>query len=141
MRHRDNKGQALVEFALTLPLLLIVLFGIVEFSLVLYNQAVITNASREGARVGIILRSPRVPYSGADSIDTAVQQYSSRLITFGAANAPVVAVTPAYDPNALFGTDLTVRVTYNYTFLVLPNFLGWADDLLTLEAETVMKYE
>lgn len=46
----NNKGAAAIEFALIAPLLFVLLFGIIEFGAVLYNQAIITNASREGAR-------------------------------------------------------------------------------------------
>lgn len=47
-----------MEFALVLPVLLLILFGIIEFGLVMFDQAVITNASREGARAGIVLKTP-----------------------------------------------------------------------------------
>jgi Flp pilus assembly protein TadG len=46
----ETCGAALVEFAIITPLLFVLLFGIIEFGIVLYDQAVITNASREGAR-------------------------------------------------------------------------------------------
>jgi Flp pilus assembly protein TadG len=39
-----------------LPLLLIILFAIIEFSVALFNQAVMTNATREGARAGSVYR-------------------------------------------------------------------------------------
>jgi Flp pilus assembly protein TadG len=50
MMIRDQNGGAAVEFAIILPLLIALLFGIVEFGLLLYNKQIITNASREGAR-------------------------------------------------------------------------------------------
>lgn len=43
----SQKGASAVEFALVLPLLMLILFGIIEFSLLMYNKAMITNASRE----------------------------------------------------------------------------------------------
>ena len=51
---RNEKGGSLVEFAIITPLLFVILFGIFESGLLLYNKAVITNASREGARAGIV---------------------------------------------------------------------------------------
>ena len=48
LRFRDQRGTSFVEFAMILPLLIILLFGIVEFSIILYDKAVLTNASREG---------------------------------------------------------------------------------------------
>lgn len=141
MKHTNCKGQTLVEFTLLLPLMLILIFGIIEFGLFIYNQQVITNACREGARAGILASSPRVPYSGANSIDSVVQAYAANLITFGTANNPVTTVTPAYNPTATFGSDLTVQVRYNYSFLVIPDFLLWGSKLRVMSAQTVMRYE
>ena len=50
----DQKGGALIELAIVLPLLVLLLIGAVEFGILYYNKQVITNASREGARAGII---------------------------------------------------------------------------------------
>ena len=59
-RWRGQAGSNLVEMALVSPLLLLLVFGIVDFSLALFNKAVITNAAREGARAGMALRTPRL---------------------------------------------------------------------------------
>ncbi len=47
---KSNSGTAAVEFAIIAPLLFVLVFGIIEFGAMLYNQSVITNASREAAR-------------------------------------------------------------------------------------------
>ena len=44
----------MVEFAIVLPLLLMLIFGMIEFSVMLYDKAMLTNATREGARFGIL---------------------------------------------------------------------------------------
>lgn len=51
--HRE-RGQALVETAITLPLLLLLLMGIMEFGWYFYNQMSVENGSREGARYAIV---------------------------------------------------------------------------------------
>jgi hypothetical protein len=56
IKMKNNRGVAIVEFAIVLPLLAILLFGIIEFGFIIYNKAMITNASREGARIGIVYR-------------------------------------------------------------------------------------
>ncbi len=149
MKLKNQKGAAAVEFAIVLPLLLILIFGMIEFGLLLYNKQVLTNASREGARAGIVAQIPRLPDFGGSpctnpptSIDAVVQCYcSNHLITFGAATAPTTT-TAGYNANALFGTDLTVKVTYDYGFLVVvPNFIPGITSPLTLTAQTVMRYE
>ena len=56
----SDRGVAAVEFALILPLLLALTFGLIEFGLFMYNQQVLTNAAREGARAGIVQHDPRI---------------------------------------------------------------------------------
>ena len=133
----NSRGSTAIEFALILPILVLMLFGIVEFGLLFYNQQIITNASREAARAGIVAGSPR-PTDG--DIQNVVATYTTdHLITFGAANDPAVEIDPAGNRTGLvFGQNLTVRVSYNYGFLVLATF-GF--NPIDLEAETVMKLE
>ena len=50
MASKDDRGAAAVEFALVLPLLLIMLFAIIDFGWVLNQQMSVTAAAREGAR-------------------------------------------------------------------------------------------
>ena len=50
---KRTKGQGIVEFAIVLPILLLVVFGLIEFGRLLFFYTVVNNASREGARYGI----------------------------------------------------------------------------------------
>ena len=144
---RNEGGGSLIEFAIILPLLLIFLFGIIESGLVLYNKAVITNASREGARYGIVAHTPRRTNS---EIELAVLKYcEDRLISVGGEGNPTV-IANTYDTNANgnntdFGDDLEVQVNWSYPFLALPNLLDLLgsgfDNPINLSAKTVMKYE
>jgi Flp pilus assembly protein TadG len=132
---RGQKGAAAIEFAIVLPVLVLLLFGTIEFGLLLYNQQVMTNASREGARFGIVSQTPR---KTSQEISNVVANYcGGRLITFGddAAAGPFVSVSST---GTGFQDDLTVLVTYNYDFLVLSN-LGFSQKVLS--GQTVMKYE
>lgn len=128
----SEHGAVIVEFALVLPLLAALLFGIVEFGLLFYNKQVLTNASREGARAGIA-------YEQKSKIISIVEGYcDDRLIRFDTAAIPVTNVIPDPPPNS-YGQDLTVAVSYNYVFLV-PGLFGLGTNLL-LTAETTMKME
>jgi len=119
----------------------VITFGIIEFGMLVYNQQVITNASREGARVGIVASVPRVPATGTNSIDSVVQNYcANHLVTFGTQNNPVTTVI-GYSATAPFSSDLTVQVNYQYSFLVIPNFIPSTTSLLNMQAVTVMRYE
>ena len=148
---RAQDGAAMVEFALVSLLVLIpLLFIIIEGSLILYNQAMITNASREGAREAIVFDDPRLhevnihPDRPADraSITLVVQDYcQDHLITFGG-GAPAINAEPDECPEGTAtGDTITVTVTYRYDFLVLPSFLTDLIGLDDLSATTVMRCE
>jgi len=134
-----RRGQALVEFAMVLPLVLVILLGIVEFGFILYNQHVITNASREGARYGIVAGSPR---RSLIEIEGVVDAYcAGHMITFGIGIPDIKMVEPEDPGTAGFGDNLTIEVTFPYDFLVLPNFLASLTGFQELNAHTTMKYE
>ncbi len=137
-----EKGASAVEFALVLPALILILFGIIEFGCVLYDKAVITNASREGARRGIVFNGPEgaavaVPF---ETITSTVDGYcASYLISLGSgATTPTTVVS---GDCTVAGNALSVNVSYPYTFLVLPNFVGSLTGPITLNATTVMNCE
>jgi Flp pilus assembly protein TadG len=145
----SQKGASAVEFALVLPLLVVITFGIIEFGMFIYNQQVITNASREGARAGIVASAPRLTPA---QIEAVVQNYClNNMVTFGTPNTPRLDPNPpigyqvpsSSKPNgAEFGDPpLQVRVTYDYSFLIIPNFIPGINKLQAMEAVTVMRYE
>lgn len=146
---KDRKGTSTVEFAIVLPVLLLILFGIIEMALVFYDKAMITNGSREGARAGIVFRADAdtgiySPMTETE-ISTVVNNYlADSLVTFSTATA-TIEVDPDQCPplTATPPRQITVTVTYPYTFLVLPNFISTLVGLnpLNLTAVTVMRCE
>ncbi|WP_367394889.1 TadE/TadG family type IV pilus assembly protein [Cupriavidus sp. Agwp_2] len=134
---RSQKGAAAVEFSLVLPIFIVLVFGIIEFSLMLYDKAVITNASREAARAGIVLKSPKM---SVDEIKAVALNYCENyLITLGGATSPVVSVPSG--AGGAFGSSLTVSISYNYSGLVLGKFISSLSGPISLAATTVMKNE
>jgi Flp pilus assembly protein TadG len=126
---KDRKGASAVEFALILPMLILLFFGIIDFGLLIYDKQVITNASREGARAGIVQKMPRL---SASDITSVVDAYAKdRLVTFGSIKNPVTNVPSGNC--AASGQDLVVSVSYNYQFLALTT--------LNLTSQTIMKCE
>lgn len=51
---RHERGQAVLELALILPILLLLLFGIIEFGIIFHDNLVLNQAAREGARLGVV---------------------------------------------------------------------------------------
>ncbi len=147
---RNQNGTAVVEFAVILPLLVVIVFGIIEFSVLLYDKAMVTNASREGARAGIVFNvdgsGDWLAVSDTTIRNTVTGYLSSYLISLGDPTATVSIPDPVRTTNPDTGTyspggTLTVTVTYTYTFMVIPNFIASIINPITLTAQTVMRFE
>ena len=118
MRRLNVRGAVAAEFALLLPVLLTILFGTIEFGMIMYSRELITNASREGARAGIVQVSPK-PTAG--TITTIATTY---LTGTGISLAQVTIAVPAFGGGT--GTPVTVTATYRYPWLIpyIPTLLG-----------------
>jgi hypothetical protein len=149
---RRQRGSETVEFAISATLLFILLFGIIEFSVALFDKATLTNASREGARTGILYR-----YDAAyerdffnvlvedDLIEQAIRDYAEQfLISLGGpAEMDIDVSRNDRNANGLFdaGDELTVIIDYPYQFLLLPSFVGTLGGILELSSTTTMRAE
>jgi Flp pilus assembly protein TadG len=63
---RDTRGQSLIEFALILPMMLVVMFMITEFGRALYTYNVLATAARAGARAAVVAGAQTFPQRGGD---------------------------------------------------------------------------
>jgi Flp pilus assembly protein TadG len=109
-RLRNQRGAALLETAVTLPLVLLVSVSIFEFGRAYQTWQVLTNAAREGARVAVL-----EAYTDAQ-VTTIVRNYMSGGRLPNAASASVTVVR-----NVPFGISTASRITvsYPFTFMVL----------------------
>ncbi len=135
MRCYNNRGVAAVEFAICLPILLLLVLGSIELGLMFYNKQVITNASREGVRAGI------TGEKSADEIKQIVADYcNGNLINLNGPNELQADLVAIFEE----GNDLTVSVIYDYNFL-FGGILTFADapppTVQTLSAQTTMRME
>src|SRR5690606_28464820 len=92
---RRMAGVAAVEFALVVPLLLVVLFGIIDFGFMLYDKAMLTNAAREGARAGIVLRETRLTLD--EVRDRALEYCEGNMIRLGSGGSAECTATATRD--------------------------------------------
>jgi Flp pilus assembly protein TadG len=101
---RDQKGQAMTEFAVALPVVALVLFAILQFGIAFNNYLTLTDAVRRGARVAAVSRQTG---TGSSDTVTAVKQAASDL------NQAQIAVTvnSTWQP----GDDVVVSATYPYS--------------------------
>ncbi|TDG17260.1 pilus assembly protein [Paraburkholderia silviterrae] len=147
---RAQRGVAALEFALVLPMLLLILFGIMETGFFLYDKAVITNASRAAARQAVAFgedsTGAAVYMSAASATSVATSGLSSMLISPSPASGASVTVTPSGGCTAS-GQALTIAVSYPFTGLGFGSYvdplaaLSSSKHVLTLNASTTMNCE
>lgn len=135
-RFRSKKGQALVEFAFVLPILLLLMVVLIDMGIILYAQITVTNAAWEGVRAGATIVDPT---QGDQEITGAVQQAAYGLdpsqLTIDI--DPEQDVSPRNQPYpAPRGEPLTVTVIYNLE-LTFPK----VDIPLTGRAVARMEYQ
>jgi Flp pilus assembly protein TadG len=133
---QDEGGIAALEFVLMFPFLMMVLFGIIDVSMILSDKAVITNASREAARAGIVLRT--TPWTSAQIQAVALNYTQNNLVTGG---TPTAASAVASYGSQTSGSPLKVTVTYTYRGLMLGSIASAITGPVTITAVTVMNYE
>jgi TadE-like protein len=66
--HRSEEGQAMVEFALVLPILLLLVMGIIQFGIVFNNYVTLTDGVRAGARQAAVSRTLADPVTAARQV-------------------------------------------------------------------------
>ena len=122
---KSQKGQAAVEFALVLPMFIILVFSIMEFSRLWETVSVLTSAAREGARAAAVTAPPDV---------TAATNAAQNVLTAG--NISNATITVA-GPNAADEVIVTVSITYTpLTGNIVPGVGS-----MTLTRSTTMHWE
>jgi Flp pilus assembly protein TadG len=131
----NQKGVAMVEFAFVAMILIVLVLGLIEMGLLFYNQAVLTNASRVGARAAI---------AGESNYQTLVTDYcASNMLSTGSAQYSVPAGNVSLSTVDIPDDDrdgVAVQVTYDYNFL-FADLIGLETTSVTLTGRTVMRNE
>jgi Flp pilus assembly protein TadG len=133
-RRRSERGAEIVEFALVLPVLLLIGLGICDFGMLFQRYEIVTNAAREGARAAAVGLSQA-------QIETVVEAY---LAAGGLSDQPTIEVTtPDIGANPPVNV---VRVTVAYpngTFIVGPiaGIFGSSLQAVTLTSASTMRVE
>ena len=104
---RGQRGQALVELALVVPVLLLLVLGIFEFGRLLNAYMTVQHAAREGARLGIL---------GATDVEIETVVVSTAATTLDTTRLTVVISPPVSSRTS--GVIMTVSVTYTFEVIV-----------------------
>ncbi len=143
----SENGAVSVEFAVIALLLLTLIFGAIDFGLLFYNKQVITNAAREGARSGVVIKFPRVT---ALEVQNTVLGYCKGYLVTGGSDPDTALKQPTVfyedkngntvpDPEDTgLGGIIGVEVEYTYDFFVI-SYLGIGPKLLKAEVKMTME--
>ena len=124
---KNRRGASAVEFAIVAPVFFLFIFGMIEFGRVVMVQQFLTNATREGARVGILDNST------TSEVNAAVNTYLNSANIQGA----TITVNPSPPSGAAYGAPVTVTVSVPFSqvsWLPSPMFLSGK----TLTASSIM---
>src|SRR4051794_36918620 len=143
---RSEDGQALVEFALVLPLLVLLLFGMLDFGKAFnyWNDA--THLSAEGARFAVVNRKPDPAAAASLQAQIRDQADTAELRAGGTARVAAPAQVCIEFPNGTsnVGDPVRVRMTFAYTFIpFIAKALTAGSSVLTktIETTSVMRLE
>lgn len=147
-RGERQQGQSLVEFALVLPIFLIIVFGIVDFGMGMRGWITLTNAAREGARVGAVYALPGTAGTfGSPATCTTVAPEDTSSIAgrscTSAAGLPLADVAVGVDgAGGDTGDPVRVKMTYDYNYITpLGSFIDGLFGPLHMETVADMRLE
>ena len=149
---RNQRGQAVIEMALTLPLLLLVVFGIFDFGFMFQRYEVVTNAAREGARLGILpqytateAQNRAIDYLRAGGLTGTVRACGAALAADSmCAQLTSATVTVAGSTPAKTVQQVTVIVEYDHQHAFvgpIMNLFGGSLGTVRLRAGSIMRKE
>ncbi len=139
IKSERERGSIAVEFALIFPIILTLLFGMIDFGRLLFSYEVLTNAAREGARQGIKLVNPELTQSDMETIVfTSIDNSLLLESTNATVNTQRTVVPTPGNPAA---RDLSVNVAYNFNFLVAHHLIPGLAATKTINTQSTMKME
>jgi len=140
---KRQDGVVALEFVILFPLFLLVVAGIVEFGHLFYVRHTLTNASREGARAGVVyVPADRINWA-TNAATTAVNNYLYPVVA-GSPKPRLPGVTIS-DPAVVVsgstsGSTVTVGITASNVLLVLDKLITLSNPI-TVTTETTMRLE
>jgi Flp pilus assembly protein TadG len=107
---RNQQGQSMTEFALVLPILALLLFGVIQFGIVFNNYITLTDAVRAGARKGTVGRHLSDP---PGDVEQSVRKAATDL------RQSELRVNVSVNPDWTRDAEVTVNATYPYEISLL----------------------
>lgn len=138
---KSQRGAAAVEFALVVPVLILLVFGIVDFGIMINSQAVFANASRDAARAGSF-SATQAQITAVVNSEVGYLTNDTDVVTTVTCRLPGSAGTPcsgSYDAGRAAGGVVIVTITYNHHWLT-PALIG-APNVSVISKKSEMRIE
>lgn len=129
---KSQKGSVAVEFALILPVFLMLMFSVIELGSAWYYKQMLVSATREGARAASMLNDPT---NTTGQVTTLVNTYLTQ------AGFPGNAQVTVSGADGAAGTQVNVTTTSLYQMPVLGKLVSSSIATMTLSATTIMRHE
>jgi len=143
---RGERGQALAEFALVLPLILFFIAGIIEFGRAWNIKQAVTDAAREGARYTVVkdVDIPTLADVQAKIEERlALASIEESDIVFSSADPACTVVANCFHNDVGYGKEMTVSVSTQFQMGLVGVLLGWAGapSVVTISTNATMRNE
>ncbi len=130
------RGLVMVELALILPVILLLVWGMAETGVALYNKTILTYATRDAARIGVLAR---IPHMSEAEIEAQARSYLKDSLLFYSPQGTTIEVDK---PEPVREADrLRVTIRHEYAGLGLGRLMTGSSGLMVVSSSAVMRYE
>jgi Flp pilus assembly protein TadG len=135
---RADDGGSLLEFAVTLPALLVLIFCFMEMCMALYTYEMISDSAREGTRYAMV-RGASCPSAAHPTCEATVAQVNTFVLALGWPNVGGGAVIPSTTyPDGDENVGSHVQVTVSYAFKIAMPFVPTKSITMSSTAKTTI---
>jgi Flp pilus assembly protein TadG len=136
---KNRRGQALAEFALVLPMILLFIAGVVEMGRAWNIKQTVTDAAREGARWTVVQDEDLADLAAVEAkIEErlALGGVTGATIQFSSADPACAVVADCYHDDTGFGKEMTVAVSAPFKMNLIGVLLKWVGGPTTVDITT-----
>ena len=141
----DERGQALAEFAIVLPLILLFIAAILEFGRAWNIKQAVTDAAREGARYTVVMDASMTVADVEDKIEErlALASIEESDITISSPDPACAVLTDCFHTEFGYGREMTVTVSTQYRMGLVHVLMRWAGmpSTVTIGTDATMRHE
>jgi len=143
-KFKDQRGQAMVELALVIPLIILLILAIIDFGRVYSAQLVLNHAVRAGARSAVVLDTSKPEYDSNSEIKTKISAMindDAQYITVNPADITITAIPWAVGSYVTVTASYKVELTAPIVRQIIDGRDGTTDGHYEIESQVIMRRE